>query len=233
VSEPGTSRWLSFRSSVLDRVGAVLLLVILAPLLATLGLAVRLLDGKPAFVRVPRSGRDGVLFGMWKLRSMRADLPGGLAGGADLTARDDDRITSIGRRLRRYRLDELPQLVNVARGEMALIGPRPEAPGYVSLGDSRWREVLAVPPGIAGASQALLIGWEAGVLRRTTGDAAYRGEILPVKLAVDDWYVRKATPALDLLVVVSIVSALGGRRRGRLLRRVRAEVREAAAIPDA
>ncbi len=226
------SPWLR-RRLILDRLVAAVLLVPVAPVVAILALLVRRGDGGPALVRVPRVGRSGNLLGMWKLRSMRASAPGGLAGGADLTARDDDRVTPIGARLRRWRLDELPQLVNVVRGEMALIGPRPEAPGYVDLADDRWRTILSTPPGIAGATQILVNRWEAEVLRSTTGDAAYRHEILPVKVALDEWYVRCATPALDLLILRSLARTLAGRGAPRLRARAGRAVRESSVLPHA
>ena len=97
-----------------------MLLVALSPVIGMLAVAVKLGDRGPALVKVPRLGKGGNLLGIWKLRTMRANQPGGLAGGLDLTARDDDRITAVGARLRRWRVDELPQLLNVVRGEMSL-----------------------------------------------------------------------------------------------------------------
>jgi lipopolysaccharide/colanic/teichoic acid biosynthesis glycosyltransferase len=226
------SRWLRARTRA-DRVIAAALLVVVAPVIGVLALAIRLADRGPGLIRVPRVGRGGTEFGMWKLRSMRATSSDGTASGAALTARDDDRITPLGRRLRRFRLDELPQLLNVLRGEMSLIGPRPEAPAYVDRTDDQWRTILAAPPGIAGATQVLVDRWEAKVLDAATSDAVYRETILPVKVALDAWYVGAATPRLDALVVRSLVASLTGRHPTHLREVATAAVAEARGLADA
>jgi lipopolysaccharide/colanic/teichoic acid biosynthesis glycosyltransferase len=87
---------------------------------------------------------------------------------------------------------------------MALIGPRPESPEFVHVGDDAWRQVLAVPPGIAGATQVVVHAWEA----RITSTTMYRDEVLPRKLEVDAWYVRQASPALDLAVARSVLGSV-------------------------
>jgi lipopolysaccharide/colanic/teichoic acid biosynthesis glycosyltransferase len=223
------SPWLRLRVR-LDRAVAAVLLVPVAPVLLVLAALVRR-DGGPAFVRVPRVGRSGREFGLLKVRTMHASGPGGLAAGSTIAAGEvDDRITPVGRRLRRWRLDELANLVNVVRGEMSLLGPRPEAPDYVDLADSDWRAVLAAPPALAGPTQVLVEAWEAERLA-AVGAGAYRDEILPVKLAVDRWYVEHATPRLDLAVVAALAGWTTGRSAGRLRRRVERDVPVVAAIP--
>lgn len=137
---------------------AVELPLALAGLLATLplivlaGLAVRLTSAGPAFFRQTRVGRGGRPFTLWKLRTMRASGEdsgvGSSAAGSTVTVRGDDRITSVGRLLRRTKLDELPQLWNVVRGDLSLVGPRPEVPRWVDEDDARWRTVLSARPGL-------------------------------------------------------------------------------------
>lgn len=200
----GPSTWLRARCAV-DRVVAVLLLVGAAPVIAALGFLVRRHDGGPALITVPRMGRGGQPFGMWKLRSMRVEGDDGRAGGAALTASSDDRITPIGRRLRGLHLDELPQLWNVAKGEMCLLGPRPEAPAFVEPGSPEWQQVLAVPPGIAGPTQLLVGDWELTQIDVDPDGSTYGSVVLPVKLAVDAWYVRRSSPAVDLRVVLALL----------------------------
>jgi lipopolysaccharide/colanic/teichoic acid biosynthesis glycosyltransferase len=209
------SRWLRCRVHV-DRFIAAVLAVVTAPVLAALALLVRR-DGAPGLITLQRVGQHGRRFGMWKLRSM---APAANAAGAPITRAEDERITPLGKRLRLYRLDELPQLFNVIRGEMALIGPRPETPEYVDPRDPRWQKVLRGKPGIGGLTQALVATWEAEALVADCCDDVYRHEILPVKLAIDAWYVEHASPAIDLLLLVSILqqflgrpSATGARRR--------------------
>lgn len=209
---------------VLDRAAAAALLAAIAPLLFALALVVRR-DGGPAFIRVTRVGRGFEPFEMWKLRTMRSDGPDGRASGAALTSTSDDRITPIGRRLRRHHLDELPQLLNVVCGEMLLLGPRPETPEYVKADDPRWRAVLSVPPGIAGPTQVLVADWEAEIVARE-GATAYVDRVLPVKLAIDAWYLRTMSPALDL----EVVGALAGPLLPRLRRRLVSEVPASADI---
>ncbi len=221
------SRWLRFRVRI-DRVVAALLLLPAAPLLAVGALLVRR-DGGPAFVRVPRIGAGGRPFDLVKLRTMEAG-PGGLAPGLTLAVGTGDaRITPIGRHLRRWRVDELANLVNVVRGEMALLGPRPEAPAYVDSDDPRWTAVLAAPPAVAGPTQVLVEAWEARLLT-TEGADAYRVLVLPVKLAIDAWYVREASPRIDLAVLRGLLGWASRTGASGLERRVAAAVPEIAAI---
>jgi lipopolysaccharide/colanic/teichoic acid biosynthesis glycosyltransferase len=201
---PRPSRWLRARA-ILDRAAALLLLAAAAPVIVALGLLVRRHDGGPAFVAVPRMGAGGNTFRMWKLRSMRAEQADGRATGLSLSGAVDDRITPVGRRLRAYYLDELPQLYNVVRGEMCLLGPRPEAPEFVDLTDARWRSVLATPPGLAGPTQMVVNDWERELIDREPGGTAYLRTVLPVKLAIDRWYVHSASPRSDALIFVTLV----------------------------
>ena len=224
------SPWLR-RRLLLDRLVAVPLLAVTAPVLAAAALLVRR-DGGPGLIRVTRVGRHGVPFAMLKVRTMRAAGAGGLAGGPALTGRGDPRVTPVGRLLRAARLDELPQLWNIIRGEMALVGPRPEAPDYVDPDDARWSAVLAVPPGVAGATQALVHHWEAELVA-AGGEEVYRRQILPLKLAIDGWYVRSACPTIDLEVVRAVVGPGRAAARRRLLGRVvAAGVAEAAVLGE-
>lgn len=219
--------WFSIRSRI-DRVVAAMMLVVTSPLLGCAAWFVRREDGGPMFIRVPRVGRFGVVFGMWKVRSMRADTSDGLASGASLTRGVDARVTRTGLWLRRLHIDELPQLVNVMAGEMTLVGPRPESPDYVDRSDASWTAVLQAAPGILGPTQIVVGDWERSVISDAAGDEQYRSEVVPVKLALDLWYLRSATPLLDLLTVVSLIGHL--REQGsarRLVERVRGEVMEA------
>lgn len=216
--------WLRARL-VADRVIAAAAALLSAPLVAVLAILVRRHDGGAPLIQVPRVGRDGRTFGMWKLRSMRVDTRDGRAAGAVLTSTADDRITPIGARMRSLHLDELPQLLNVVRGEMCLLGPRPEAPEFVDLDDPSWQQVLSVPPGIAGPTQLVVGDWERAQIDLDEHGDAYRDVVVPVKLAIDAWYVRRATPAIDLLVLSSLLRhVLPGGEHPALLDRVAREV---------
>lgn len=227
------TRWMRLRL-VTDRVVAVLLLVLLGPLILFLMLVIRLHDGKPAVIAVPRIGKDGRPIRMWKLRSMRAERPDGMAEGVSLTTADDDRITPVGRRLRAYYLDELPQLWNVAKGEMILLGARPEALEYVDIDDPRWRHVLQVPPGMAGPTQLIVNNWERHLISECPDGRTYVTEVLPVKLAIDRWYIDGASLRVDLLVAVTLLRRFApGTHTYTLKKRVLREVAEVRHVDDA
>jgi exopolysaccharide biosynthesis polyprenyl glycosylphosphotransferase len=146
---------------LMDVVLSALLLVVLSPLLAAIALAILIDSGRPVLFRQRRAGEGGRPFNVLKFRTMVTDAEQRLPELVDLTALDepafkipdDPRITSIGRPLRRASLDELPQLLNVLRGEMSLVGPRPEEEAVVALYDERQRSRLALKPGITGPMQ--------------------------------------------------------------------------------
>ena len=221
------SRYLQVRM-VLDRLLAAVGLVALSPVIGVLGWLVHRHDGGPAFITVERVGRHGRPMRMWKLRSMRAESADGRATGVSLTSAGDDRISPIGAKLRAGHLDELPQLFNVVRGEMTLLGPRPEAPEYVDATDDDWRAVLAAPPGIAGPTQLAVGDWERDIITAAPDGSAYERDVVPVKVAIDRWYVEQASPGIDALVVVGLARRLAGRPVGALLERIRAGVPDAA-----
>lgn len=224
------SPWLRARV-VIDRVLAAVLLLLFGPAIVALAMLVRRHDGGPGLIAVPRVGRHGRLIRMWKLRSMDAESAGGRANGVSLSGENDDRITPIGRQLRAYYLDELPQLYNVVRGEMCLLGPRPEAPEYVDLADPDWCSVLECPPGIAGPTQLIVNEWERERITAFPFGTAYVDEVLPVKLAIDHWYVHRSTFRLDALVAATLVRRfMPGTGSYRLRKRVRLEVPEAARV---
>jgi lipopolysaccharide/colanic/teichoic acid biosynthesis glycosyltransferase len=220
------SAWLRARL-VLDRVIAGVLLVCASPVIAVAAILVRRHDGGPSLIAVSRMGRNGIPIRMWKLRSMRAEASDGTATGVALTTAGDQRITPIGARLRARHLDELPQLYNVVRGEMCLFGPRPEAPDFVDLDGPLWQVVLSVPPGIAGPTQLMVGDWEREHITNDPSGTAYVNDVLPVKLAIDAWYVRRASLGLDVQVLTALLRRLGpGTMPGTLCQRVRAEVPE-------
>ncbi len=166
----------------------LLVLTLAAPALLAAALAIKLSSPGPVFYRQTRVGRGGRLFRIWKLRTMRADADG---AGPLVTAQDDDRVTPLGRRLRSWKLDELPQLFNVVRGEMSLVGPRPQVPRFVECFDpERRRLVLRVRPGMTGLTALLFRHEEFLLLERPDREAFYRAHILPVKLQMDAEYVR-------------------------------------------
>lgn len=194
-------------SDALQRVLAGLGAVLTLPLLGVLGLAVRASSPGPAIHASQRVGDGGRLFACHKLRTMTVDGPPGPA----LTVRADPRVTRLGGLLRRMRLDELPQLWDVARGEMRLVGPRPEAPEFVDFDDPLQREVFTARPGITGLAQ-LFHTDEAADLQGPDPVAHYRAVILPRKLRFDAAYLHHRTARLDLWILARTPLALAGRR---------------------
>src|SRR2546429_2712399 len=181
---------------------AGVLLVLVAPLLAVVSCAILLTSGRPVVYRGPRVGRDGRPFHILKLRTMRPDSD----AGRHVTVAGDDRVTRVGRLLRLTKLDELPQLVNVLRGDMALVGPRPESPRYVARYTPEQRAVLSVRPGITGAAQ-VAYSQEERLLAGPDPEAVYLGAIMPDKLAIDLAYVRRRSAWLDLrLIALTLVA---------------------------
>lgn len=179
-------------------------LILLSPLLLVLALAVKLGSSGPIFYRANRVGRYGKHFKLLKFRSMviNADQI-----GPAVTRAADPRITRVGRFLRRTKLDELPQLMNVLRGEMSLVGPRPEDPRYVALYTDEQRQVLNVRPGITSPASVAYRNEEA-MLVGDDWEKHYVEQIMPVKLAVDLEYARNASLWRDVRVILGTLRAL-------------------------
>jgi lipopolysaccharide/colanic/teichoic acid biosynthesis glycosyltransferase len=134
----------------LDVVGSVILTIFLSPLFLLAAVLIKLDSKGPVIFRQKRIGKDGVAFDMWKFRSMRADVA---AYERSPTTTDDPRLTNVGRVLRRLSVDEFPQLINVLKGDMSLVGPRPEMPFIVEKYGALERQRLRVKPGITGLWQ--------------------------------------------------------------------------------
>jgi lipopolysaccharide/colanic/teichoic acid biosynthesis glycosyltransferase len=172
--------------------------VLLAPFALLAGLVISaavLLDSPgPIVYRAKRVGMGGRSFEMLKFRTMRIDL-----AGHAIASSCDDRITPVGGFLRRTRLDELLQLVNILRGEMSFVGPRPELEEFVELHASDYREILDVAPGVTGPTQLRFAGVEASLLSlQDDPEAFYRAQLLPDKVEMDLRYARNRTLPRDL-----------------------------------
>ncbi len=174
----------------LDLIIAAIALVVVSPLLALAGLLTRLESRGPVFYRQRRVGLAGRPFELWKLRTM---VPGAESMGAGIyVLQGDPRITRVGRRLRRFSLDELPNLVNVIRGEMAIVGPRPTVQQQVDRYTERQRRRLEVKPGITGWAQV-------------NGRASLPW---PARIELDVWYVEHRSFLLDLRILLRTVRML-------------------------
>jgi len=196
----------------LDLFVAAAALMLSVPLFALIALSIRLDSPGPVFFRQERVGRGGSVFRIHKFRTMVVDAP---ARGPGITVGADPRVTRVGRFLRRSKLDELPQLLDVLAGHMSLVGPRPELPGYVALYPPELRaQVLGVRPGITDPA-SLKYADEASLLAAAADpEREYREVLLPAKLRESADYIRRATLASDLRVLARTAALLLGRRGG-------------------
>ncbi|GBC92252.1 UDP-N-acetylgalactosamine-undecaprenyl-phosphate N-acetylgalactosaminephosphotransferase [bacterium HR15] len=190
----------------LDIIVAGLGLLLLLPLMGIIALAIKLDSPGSVFFAHERVGQHGRKFKVLKFRTMMQDAP--RRGGA-ITTKHDPRITRIGRILRKTKLDELPQLWNVLKGEMSLVGPRPEVEKYVQLWEPTLRNiVLSVPPGITGLTQIRYRHEEALLAQQPDPEKYYCEVLLPLKLASDMEYVQRRSLAFDLYLLVRTIRAL-------------------------
>ncbi len=173
-------------------------LALLSPLFAVVALAIKLSDGGAVLYRQQRIGQGFRPFFVYKFRTM---VPGADLMGPAITPSQDSRVTRLGRFLRRYKLDELPQLVNVLRGEMALVGPRPEVPTYVERFRTEYTRLLRFQPGITDPA-TLAFANEEEMLSGPDSDETYAAEILPKKLTLSLDYSQRRTWRSDLAVVL-------------------------------
>jgi lipopolysaccharide/colanic/teichoic acid biosynthesis glycosyltransferase len=183
---------------VIDVLIAAAGLTLLSPLLAAIAVGIKATSSGPVLFQQERIGRGGRPFRLYKFRSMIADAP---SRGPELTVRDDPRVTSFGRFLRRTKLDELPQLFNVLRGDMSIVGPRPEVPKYVALYPQEVRErVLSVRPGLTDQA-AVTLDEERMLAQAADPESTYVSEVLPSKLALYEQYVATQGLFVDLAII--------------------------------
>jgi lipopolysaccharide/colanic/teichoic acid biosynthesis glycosyltransferase len=176
-------------------------LLVLSPMLLALAIWVKQSSPGPVFYRATRVGRYGEHFTLYKFRSMVVDAD---RKGPGITNAKDDRITSVGRFLRRTKLDELPQLINVLRGEMSLVGPRPEDPHYVDLYTPEQRAILNLSPGITSMA-SLTYHNEEQMLSGSDWEQTYIEEIMPTKLAIDLKYAQRANLFTDIWLIIRTI----------------------------
>lgn len=187
-----------------DLIASGLGLLLLAPLLLVIGLVIKFTSPGCVFYRAERVGKDGSRFKLFKFRSMYQDAD---RDGPAITLKNDRRITPFGSFLRQTKLDELPQLINVFRGEMSLVGPRPEDPYYVALYTPEQAQVLAVRPGITSPA-SLHYHEEETLLHGDNWETVYREQIMPHKLAVDLAYLRRRTLWTDWVLILKTVGTV-------------------------
>jgi lipopolysaccharide/colanic/teichoic acid biosynthesis glycosyltransferase len=193
---------------------AFVALVAAAPLIVLAAVAVKLYDGGPVFYASERVGKGGVLFRMLKFRTMIQDAE---RRGGTSTSADDPRLTPVGRVLRDYKVDELPQLVNVLTGDMSIVGPRPQVAWAVQRYSEAERRLLSVPPGITDYA-SIAFRDEAEILRGAVdADQTYLKLIAPEKIRLGLLYVETRSLGTDVKIVLGTVWAMAGGNPARIL----------------
>jgi lipopolysaccharide/colanic/teichoic acid biosynthesis glycosyltransferase len=172
-------------------------LFLLSPLLLVIAACIFMDSGLPIVFSQSRVGRNGKCFRLFKFRTMRH-----AASGPSLTVRGDCRVTQVGYFLRKFKLDELPQLWNVVRAEMSIVGPRPEVPEFVDFGNPVWQYVLKVRPGITDPASIAFYQEEKLLAKSSDPIRYYRETLLPAKLAMNIAYLQERSLWHDLQVVL-------------------------------
>lgn len=190
--------WLKW---IFDRVVSLLGLVCLSWLLLIVAVLIKIkMPGGPALFRQKRVGKEGKLFTMVKFRTMVVHH-----GGSSVSVAGETRITPFGAKLRKYKLDELPELWNVLKGEMSLVGPRPDVPGYADALAGEDREVLKLRPGITGPA-SLKYRNEEEILARVDDPQRYNDEVIfPDKVRINRYYLHHYSFINDIRLIISTV----------------------------
>lgn len=180
-------------------------LIALAIPMAFVGLAIKLGDGGSVLFKQVRVGKDFKNFEILKFRTMVEDAP---KKGAQITADGDSRITRVGAILRKLKLDELPQLINVFKGDMSLVGPRPEVEKYVKMYDQRQRQVLLVRPGITDLASITYRSESEILAQAEDPEKTYIEEIMPHKLDLNLEYIRNMGLVYDISLIFKTFLAI-------------------------
>ena len=187
-------------------------LTLCLPFYGMIALLIKLESVGPVHYKARRAGQGGHLFTLLKFRTMRS---GSAAAGPGITVSGDGRVTKIGRILRRTKVDEIPQLWNVLKGEMSLVGPRPEDPRYVALYNTEQKRILAVKPGLSSPA-SIQFRNEEEILQRSGGSVEefYVNTVMPEKLKIDLTYIEKQSFTRDLVICLETALAVLGWNKG-------------------
>lgn len=188
----------------IDVVGASLGLLLVLPLFAVIGPAIKLTSKGPVFYRGPRIGRNGKPFRIFKFRTMVVDAD---RIGGHSTALNDPRLTVIGKILRRYKLDEIPQFLNVLKGEMSLVGPRPQVEHYTKRYTGEEAIILSVPPGLTDYASLHFINMDF-TLGNDDVDRKYVDEVEPLKNRLRIQYVKEQSFMTDMKILLKTVARI-------------------------
>lgn len=197
------SKQLMVRKRIFDIVGAIFGIVISSPILIFVAILVKCTSSGPVFFRQERIGLDGKPFVIYKFRTMRKEN-----AGLKITTSGDNRITSVGRILRKTKVDELPQLFNVLKGDMSFVGPRPEVQEYTDLYTKEQRQVFLVRPGITGVASIRYRNENEILAASADPNQTYIEKIMPEKLELDLSYISKASVCYDIRLIFETFAAV-------------------------
>ncbi|NFS28507.1 sugar transferase [Clostridium botulinum] len=187
---------------IFDFVCSTLGIIILSPIFILISIMIKTGSDGPVFFKQIRVGEDGKDFEILKFRTMVVDAE---KLGKQITVGNDNRITKIGSFLRKYKLDELPQLINVFKGDMSLVGPRPEVPRYVKIYNDVQRKVLEVKPGITDLASIRYKDENALLGKAENPEEFYINTIMPDKLALNLEYINKSNVFFDIYIIVKTI----------------------------
>lgn len=182
---------------IFDLAISFFLIILFLPLFPVISLLIKIEDGGSVFFLQERIGKDGKIFRMLKFRTMKENSP----LTSLITIKNDPRLTRTGKLLRRFHLDEIPQLFNVLKGDMSLVGPRPESPIFKDAFSGKYEKILHLKPGITGITQILFRKESEMIPEGVNPHEFYREKILPLKLSSDLQYVEKRSMFYDIKIL--------------------------------
>lgn len=191
--------YLIYGKRLLDVITSLLSLVILSPLFIPVAILIKIEDGGPVFFLQERVGKDFKTFKIIKFRTMVIDAP---KRGLAITKKSDPRITKVGKILRKFKIDELPQIINVLKGDMSVVGPRSDVKKYVDIFKEDFKEILKVRPGMAGYAVIKFRNEEEILEKYDNLEEGYIKEVLPQKLALDKEYVKNLSFLNDIRIFI-------------------------------
>jgi lipopolysaccharide/colanic/teichoic acid biosynthesis glycosyltransferase len=192
----------NYLKRITDLIISIILLIILSPLLLLISVAIYIESGNPVLYKQERVGKNWINFKILKFRTM---INGAETLGPSITCRNDSRLTYTGTLLRKYKLDELPQLINVIRGEMSLVGPRPEVPQFAQMFSKEYSEILKIKPGISDFA-SIEFNDEAQLLEQNINvEEIYITKILPQKIKLYYRYLTQKSLITDFKIIFATV----------------------------
>lgn len=191
-----------FIKRVFDIISSFLGLIILSPMLLIVSLAIKIDSKGPVFFKQKRVGKNNKVFEIYKFRTMVTDAE---KLGKQITIGNDNRITRVGKFIRKCKLDEFPQLINVLKGEMSLVGPRPEVPRYVELYDEYQSQILLVQPGITDYASIEYRNENEILGKSENPEKTYIEEIMPIKIDLNMKYIKNISLSEDIKLIINTI----------------------------